>query len=118
MAGIGAGTPGKNHVVFLVFPRTLFRARSSHAAASFDSVTTPIPVVALIPHARNKLATIQFNQTAVHRFGSTVWVMQTGPAMYFVIRAGRHLSVSSKYQSKGGRHCRMVDTQECNSSAH
>jgi hypothetical protein len=55
----------EGRTVFLVFHGAQFRARTSHAAASFHSVTTPIPAVALIPHARSKLAIIQFNQTAV-----------------------------------------------------
>jgi hypothetical protein len=38
--------------------------------------------------------------------------------MYFLATAGRRLSVSSKYQSKCGRRCRIADTPECNSSAH
>jgi hypothetical protein len=55
----------EGHGVFLVFHGALFRARISHVVASFDSVTTLIPAVALIPHAQNNVATIYFNQADV-----------------------------------------------------
>jgi hypothetical protein len=65
----------EGRTVFLVFHGAQFRARTPHAAASFHSVTTPIPAVALIPHARNKLAIIRSTRRL-----SPLWIDSLGYA--------------------------------------